>query len=215
MPRAMSRPRQPVETASVARPRSRLPSFITEPLPNARSIWLSAASSARLRSEFCSLPTTRKAACAMTTLLGYSTAPADPQANPAAGGEDESTWFVLFGKTRDKALKDREITTFRSGIVPARNFWELLFSAKVIKLLYYDNLIAIRYYLHYSRTGIIRMPASADLALSPTFERARALSSVLRWFFVVNLGVTALWTGHSARLADLAASRQLQSATVR
>ena len=32
-------------------PRSRLPSFITEPLPKARSIWLSAASSARLRSD--------------------------------------------------------------------------------------------------------------------------------------------------------------------
>jgi hypothetical protein len=53
----------------------------------------------------------------MENSLGYSTATADPQANPAAGGEDESTWFVLFGKTRDKALKDREITRYRSCIV--------------------------------------------------------------------------------------------------
>jgi hypothetical protein len=57
-----------------------------------------------LRSEFCSLPTTRNAACVMTNSLGYSTAPADPQANPAAGGGGQSTWFVLFGKIRDKVL---------------------------------------------------------------------------------------------------------------
>src|SRR6185312_15675444 len=117
MPKAMSRPRLPVETASVARPKSRLPSFITEPLPKARSIWLSAASRARLRSEFCSLPTTRKAACDMENPFRYSTAPADPQANPAAGGRKEGTRFVLIGKPRDKALESGEITRFRSGIV--------------------------------------------------------------------------------------------------
>jgi hypothetical protein len=39
------------------------------------------------------------------------------------------------------------------------------------------------------------MPASPALALSPSFERARTLSSVLRWFFIINFGVTALWLG--------------------
>ena len=84
MPSAMSRPSEPVETASVARPRSRLPSFITEPLPKARSIWLSAASRARLRSLFSSLPTTRKAACAMTCLPVISQRPPIPKRIPAA-----------------------------------------------------------------------------------------------------------------------------------
>src|SRR5947209_1761221 len=52
----MSRPRLPVETVSISI-LSRLPSFIAEPLPNARSIWASAASSAFCRSvpEFCTL----------------------------------------------------------------------------------------------------------------------------------------------------------------
>jgi hypothetical protein len=54
MPSAMSRPSEPVETVS-ASITSRWPSFITEPLPNARSIWESAASSARFRS----LPSSR------------------------------------------------------------------------------------------------------------------------------------------------------------
>src|SRR5258708_10038494 len=118
MPSAMSRPREPVETASVASPRSRLPLVSTEPLPNARSIWLSAASSARLRSEFCSLATTRKAACAMRYLLRYSTAPADPQANPAAGGGNKSTRFVLFGKILAKVLFLRDNTIYCSWDVP-------------------------------------------------------------------------------------------------
>src|SRR3954453_18895079 len=42
----MSSPRLPAEIASTSIV-SRLPSFIAEPLPNARSIWASAASSAR------------------------------------------------------------------------------------------------------------------------------------------------------------------------
>jgi hypothetical protein len=37
------------------------------------------------------------------------------------------------------------------------------------------------------------MTTSSDLALSPTFDRARTLSNVLRWFFVVNFWVTAAW----------------------
>jgi len=44
------------------------------------------------------------------------------------------------------------------------------------------------------------MTHSSDLALSPTFERARSLSNVLRWFFVINFGVTALWLAAVAAL---------------
>ena len=44
------------------------------------------------------------------------------------------------------------------------------------------------------------MAHSSDLALSPTFERARSLSNVLRWFFVINFGVTALWLAAAAAL---------------
>jgi len=62
-----------------ARPRSRLPNFITEPLPNARSIWLSAASRARLRSLFSGLFTTFKATCAIA-VSRYFTAPPESQA---------------------------------------------------------------------------------------------------------------------------------------
>jgi hypothetical protein len=58
----------------------------------------------------------------MPNSLGYSTAPADPHANPAAGGDKEGTWFVLFGKPRDKALSMIEITISRSGIVLSWNF---------------------------------------------------------------------------------------------
>ena len=37
------------------------------------------------------------------------------------------------------------------------------------------------------------MSDSATLALSPAFERARNLSAVLWWFFLINFVVTALW----------------------
>src|SRR5262249_51137086 len=43
MPSAMSSPSEPVDTVSTSIERSFLPSFITEPLPNWRSIWESAA----------------------------------------------------------------------------------------------------------------------------------------------------------------------------
>ena len=64
-------PGEPVETASVARPRSRLPSFITEPLPKARSIWLSAASSARLRSHSvpCPPPAKPPVTCELSSVI--------------------------------------------------------------------------------------------------------------------------------------------------
>src|ERR1700722_4528020 len=46
MPSAMSRPSEPVEITSLSVAASREPSFMIEPLPNARSIWPSAASRA-------------------------------------------------------------------------------------------------------------------------------------------------------------------------
>src|SRR6185437_9127173 len=49
-PSAMSSPSEPLETVSTSMERSFLPSFITEPLPNWRSIWDSAADSALLLS---------------------------------------------------------------------------------------------------------------------------------------------------------------------
>src|SRR6185437_15981011 len=49
-PSAMSSPSEPEETVSTSMERSFLPSFITEPLPNWRSIWDSAADSALLLS---------------------------------------------------------------------------------------------------------------------------------------------------------------------
>src|SRR6478736_5994025 len=42
----MSRPSEPVETVSISMDLSFLPSFMIEPLPKARSIWVSAASRA-------------------------------------------------------------------------------------------------------------------------------------------------------------------------
>ena len=51
MPSAMSRPSEPVETDSISTILPLSPSFITEPLPKARSICASAASSARCLSE--------------------------------------------------------------------------------------------------------------------------------------------------------------------
>src|SRR6516162_721165 len=50
MPSAMSSPSEPVETVSISIERSFLPSFMTEPLPNWRSIWDRAADSALLLS---------------------------------------------------------------------------------------------------------------------------------------------------------------------
>src|SRR3984893_6088598 len=62
MPRAMSRPSEPVEMTSLSVAASREPSFMIEPLPNARSIWPRAASRA-----FClsivSLSNNRNAVC--------------------------------------------------------------------------------------------------------------------------------------------------------
>ena len=52
MPSAMSRPKDPVEVVSMSWTGLSAPSFIIEPLPNCRSIWVSALSSAFLRSAF-------------------------------------------------------------------------------------------------------------------------------------------------------------------
>src|SRR5271169_2755135 len=110
MPSAMSSPSDPVDTVSVSSPRSRLPSFITEPLPKARSIWLSAASSARLRSLFSSLFTTRNcAACDMPDLLLAR--------RPRRRNEGDCTCFVPDCKPLDKALIRHVNTLYRSGLV--------------------------------------------------------------------------------------------------
>src|SRR5687768_1382452 len=66
-PSAMSRPRLPVETVSISIC-SRLPSFIAEPLPNARSIWASAASSAFCRSMLMDSPPATTFSCAAIPL---------------------------------------------------------------------------------------------------------------------------------------------------
>src|SRR5690242_17070435 len=49
MPRAMSRPREPVDTDSTSKLAAPSPRRITEPLPNCFSIWPNAAASAFLR----------------------------------------------------------------------------------------------------------------------------------------------------------------------
>ncbi|MNN36153.1 hypothetical protein D3C81_1500370 [compost metagenome] len=64
MPSAMSSPSEPVETLSISFTKPPLPSFITEPLPKARSICAIAASRARCFSPS-SLPTSFNAACAI------------------------------------------------------------------------------------------------------------------------------------------------------
>src|SRR5215472_2958461 len=71
MPSAMSRPSEPVGITSVSAAASREPSFIIEPLPNARSIWPSAASRARCLS-IASLSNRRNAVCIIEP--PYSTA---------------------------------------------------------------------------------------------------------------------------------------------
>ncbi len=82
------------------RPPIALASFITEPLPNARSIWDSAASSARLRSLFSSLPTTRKAACAHRFISLFHSAPQIP----SGSGASQCTCFVPARNSGGKSL---------------------------------------------------------------------------------------------------------------
>src|ERR1043165_2756364 len=90
----MSRPSEPVETVSISIDLSFLPSFMIEPLPNARSIWVSAASRAfDLSMEL--LSTTRSAAGLMITLHMAKDSGADKQAHlgrlpPLESTEDRS-----------------------------------------------------------------------------------------------------------------------------
>jgi hypothetical protein len=81
----MSSPRLPVEIVSTSI-FSRLPSFIAEPLPNARSIWASAASSAFCRSmlgESIVLPMTFNcAAMSPVSLIFASGLVTSPAAEP-------------------------------------------------------------------------------------------------------------------------------------
>src|SRR4051812_16638866 len=64
----MSRPSEPDEITSISIDLSFLPSRMIEPLPNARSIWVSAASSAFVLSMEV-LSTTRRLAGGMVSLL--------------------------------------------------------------------------------------------------------------------------------------------------
>src|SRR5437868_6284949 len=68
MPRAISRPSEPVETTSTSATPSREPNFMIEPLPKARSIWPRAASNAFCLSIL-SLPTRRNAVSAIASPL--------------------------------------------------------------------------------------------------------------------------------------------------
>src|SRR6185503_6612135 len=65
----MSSPSEPVETVSMSIDLSFLPSFMIEPLPKARSIWVSAASRAFDFSMGFELSTTRRAAGLMSALI--------------------------------------------------------------------------------------------------------------------------------------------------
>src|SRR5262252_8842102 len=65
MPSAISRPSEPVETASTSIGLPPLPSRMIEPLPNARSIWDSAASSAL----FLSIPPPSTTRSALSVIL--------------------------------------------------------------------------------------------------------------------------------------------------
>src|SRR6185312_13935364 len=105
MPSAISSPSEPEEIASISMVLSFLPSFMIEPLPNWRSIWLSAADRAfDLSMEFPS--TTRKAGWAISTLLMEGFDP--PTYGRSAGGGRNRAWedctpfvlrsqYVLFG----------------------------------------------------------------------------------------------------------------------
>ena len=74
MPSAMSRPSEPVETLSISFTMPALPSFITEPLPKARSICAIAASRARCLSPS-SLPTNFNAACEAIAFVSLAMIP--------------------------------------------------------------------------------------------------------------------------------------------
>src|SRR5215469_6581631 len=82
MPSAISRPKDPVDITSVSAAASRDPSFIIEPLPNARSICPSAASKARCLS-IASLSKRRNAACIVPS--PYSIPNDAAQRGPEAG----------------------------------------------------------------------------------------------------------------------------------
>src|SRR5919106_1299638 len=85
-PSARSRPSEPVETVSISTARSRWPSFMTEPLPKARSICPIAASRARCRSpesrlrEVASSAISPRPRCSLCCLAPYTPAAARVEA---------------------------------------------------------------------------------------------------------------------------------------
>src|SRR5689334_15922922 len=96
MPSAMSRPSEPVEIASISRA-SRWPSFMIEPLPNARSICASAASRALFLLSMPSFSTSFSDAD-IGCLLYLS------HARLWSGNADKCTYFVPSGKGTNKRL---------------------------------------------------------------------------------------------------------------
>src|SRR5689334_17629387 len=79
----MSSPSEPEEIVSMSIERSFLPSFITEPLPNCRSIWESAADSA------------------------FDLSMEEPSTIRRAG--TDIGWLLMTGFGRDRQLKNREL----------------------------------------------------------------------------------------------------------
>src|SRR3954466_11607303 len=90
----MSSPSEPVDTVSISIDLSFLPSFMIEPLPKARSIWVSAASRA-LDLSMDELSTTRSAAVISRSI--WLTIRRSAKCSPRAGnGRPEGcTLFVL------------------------------------------------------------------------------------------------------------------------
>src|SRR5215472_15123453 len=90
----MSSPSEPEETVSTSMDRSFLPSFITEPLPNWRSIWDSAADNALLLSM--EEPSTIRRAVTDIGLAPYGGDSLGRQTVGEAAGElEQCTLFVL------------------------------------------------------------------------------------------------------------------------
>src|ERR1044071_2465818 len=85
----MSSPSEPDEIVSTSIERSFLPSFITEPLPNWRSIWESAADRALVLSM--EDPSTIRRAVADMIRAPYGE---DSRAGPTGGGRVGSRWRI-------------------------------------------------------------------------------------------------------------------------
>src|SRR5918994_7980383 len=94
MPRAISRPSEPVETVSTSIDLLFLPSRMIEPLPKLRSIWDSAAS--RAFDLSIEEPSTRRSAAVAIVLTPYDWDSEDRQrTGPLFSDAQQCTLFVL------------------------------------------------------------------------------------------------------------------------